>query len=117
MDAVDFPVFRPEGEMSFAQAEQAVAHAIARVREAGGRELMVIATAVTGFAPPDLAARHRMVRTWAAAAGGRVHLAVKAPPHLIDEHKFGVVAGRNFGLQGNVFSDEAEAAEWLRLHR
>lgn len=115
--ADDIPQFRPTGEMTFAQAQQAVLDEIARVREAGGRELMVVTTGVTGFAPPDLAARHRMVRAWADAAQGRVHLVMVVPPDFIDEHRFGVVAGRNFGLQGNVFSDEGDAVEWLRLHR
>lgn len=113
----DVATFRPQGVMSFPQAEQLVAEEIARVRDAGGRELMVVTTGVSGFAPPDLATRHRMVRGWAEAAAGRVNLVLVVPPEFIDEGKFGVVAGRNFGLFGEVFTDEADAAEWLRLHR
>ena len=113
----DIEIFRPLGETSFAQAEIAVAQAIARTREQGGRELMVVITGLSGFEAPDLAARHRMVRQWAEAAQGRVTIALVAPPHFIDEQKFGVVAARNFGLRGDVFTDEGEAAHWLRLHR
>jgi hypothetical protein len=113
----DIAIFRPLGETSFAQAEQTVADAIALTREQGGRELMIVTTGLTGFAAPDLAARHRMVRRWAEAAQGRVTIAIVVPPHFIDEQKFGVVAARNFGLRGDVFTDEGEAADWLRLHR
>jgi len=113
----DIPVFRPRGEMGLAQAASAVADALARVRDRGGRELMVVATALAGLPVPDVSARHRMMRLWAEAGGGRVRLVVVAAPHLIDAEKFGVVAARNFGLHGEVFTDEGEAADWLRLHR
>jgi hypothetical protein len=115
--ASDIETFRPEDALTFAQAEQAVVEALARTCERGGRELMVVATHLTGLPSPDLAVRHRMVRRWAEAAQGRIALALVVPPHLIDAEKFGVVAGRNFGLRGEVFTEEADAAEWLRLQR
>ena len=113
----DVETFRPEDAVTFAQAEQAVAEALARTCERGGRELMVVATHLAGLPAPDLAQRHRMVRRWAEAARGRVTLALVVPPHLIDAEKFGVVAGRNFGLRGDVFTEETDAAQWLRLQR
>ena len=110
------PVARVPVPSTVAQAVQFAAEAIDRAREAGHRELMVVAAALEG-APPSLSARHQIIRSWAEAAQGKVTLALVVPPAYIDPDKFGVVTARNFGLRGDVFSDEAEAAEWLRLHR
>ena len=69
------------------------------------------------FDAPSLVDRLRMVRQWAEAAGGRVRIAVVAPPEFIDPERFGVVAAGKFGLAGQVFEGEAEAIAWLHEER
>lgn len=69
------------------------------------------------FAPPSTVERLRMVREWAAAADGRLRIAMVARPEFIDPERFGVVAAGNFGLAGQVFEREAEAIAWLHDER
>ena len=54
-----------------------------------------------------------MVREWAAAAKGAVRLAMVVQAELIDPQNFGVLAARNAGLIGNVFTEEPQARAWL----
>jgi len=112
----DIAVYRVPADATVAQAALAATDAIGRAREAGCRELMIVAASLAGV-PPTVSARHQMMRAWADAAQGRLALAVVVPRAYIDPERFGVVSARNFGLRGDVFSDEGEAAEWLRLHR
>lgn len=44
---------------------------------------------------------------------GHVAIAMVVPPAFIDPERFGVVAAGNFGMHGNVFSNESEAQAWL----
>lgn len=108
------PVFRLNGTSTLTQARQRVREAIERARDSGARGLLIDARDAGGFLPPDLAARHEMVRDWAIAAGGKLLLALVVRPEFIDPERFGVVSARNFGLVGNVFESETEAAQWLR---
>ncbi len=54
-----------------------------------------------------------MVREWAAAAQGALRLAMVLQAELIDPQKFGMVAARNAGLVGDVFTEEPQARAWL----
>ena len=113
----EFAEFHASGVHTFPQAQRLLTEAIVQAREAGQPALLVDVRAIDGFAPPSLVERHRMVREWADAAQGRVRIAVVARAEFIDGEKFGVVAARNFGLQGDVFTCENDAREWLRLQR
>ncbi len=97
------------------QAAQAVTAAIAEACARGWRKLLIEITAGPGFAAPSLAMRAEMTRDWAAAAQGRVIVAMVCPIEFIDPHRFGVSMARNFGMVANVFVDEASARDWL-LH-
>lgn len=89
---------------------------IRRMVAEGQPHLLVDARAAS-FDAPSLVDRLRMVRQWAEAAGGRVRIAVVAPPEFIDPERFGVVAAGKFGLAGQVFEDQAEAIAWLHEER
>ena len=93
-------------------AIRTVAGALARAHLEGEACLLVVAPR-GAWPAPSTAQRMEMVRSWAAAAGGRVRLAVVADASLLDPERVGVVAARGFGLQGEVFQDEAEARRWL----
>ena len=89
---------------------------IRRMVEQGQPHLLLDAKDAS-FDAPSLVDRLRMVRQWAEAAGGRVRIAVVAPPEFIDPERFGVVAAGKFGLAGQVFEGEAEAIAWLHEER
>ena len=67
-----------------------------------------------GYAIPNLSDRFFFISKWAETAAGRVALAIVAPPEVILQDKFGVTIATNRGLLSDVFTDEAEALEWLR---
>ena len=80
-------------------------------------EVLINATDITGFDPPSVSTRHALVRELAFAADGAVRLAAVLRKDMIDPHKFGVVAARNFGFTMDVFACERDALEWLRSER
>lgn len=108
----NFAIVRLARAPGFNQAVQRVTSAIVSAREQGVTKLLLDITEL-GLDPPSIAARQSMAREWAAAAGA-VRGAMVAPREFIDPEKFGVIVGRNFGLQGNVFETEAEAMAWIR---
>ena len=108
----DLFVHRAVSGASFSRLVRAVADDLRHAREAGTTQMLVLAKQLA-FAPPTISERHEMARIWAAAAASRVTVAVVCPAEMIDEHKFGVLAARNFGLSCDVFSDEDEARAWL----
>ena len=109
----DVPVARLARTHRVMPAIALISDAIRRAVAQGHPHLLVDA-ADTAFEPPSLAVRLRMVREWAAAADGRLRLAVVVRPDCIDPDRFGVVAAGNFGLSGQVFDRETDAIAWLR---
>ena len=110
----DIAIWRPRATVSLERAIQLVKAAIETARERRLRSLLADLTGLDGFESPSIPARHQLAREWAVAAGGAVRVAFVATADMIDPQKFGVVAGRNFGADTNVFADEAEALAWLR---
>jgi len=109
----DILVVRIEGPHGFQQAVDRVSALLSEVSTAGVTRLLIDGSSVSGFEPPSVAARHEMMRVWASAAQGRVRVALVVQAQYIDEERFGVVAGRNFGLKSGVFDSVEEAREWL----
>ena len=109
----DIRVVRIEGSHGFQRAVERVSAIISEVASAGVTRLLIDGTGISGFEPPSIAARHEMARAWAAAAQGRVRVAFVVQRHYIDEERFAVVAGRNFGLKSGAFDSVEEAREWL----
>jgi hypothetical protein len=114
LDCVDgIALYRPSGNVSLARAVALVEVAIVEARKRGCRGLLVQITALSGFGPPSIAARHEMMRRWAAAADARLVVAMVIPPSFVDPERFGEISAANFGLVGKGFVDEAEALAWL----
>lgn len=107
------PVVRLDAVTGFERAVELVAGTI-RTAVAQGLPHLLLDASIAPFESPSLAGRHRMARTWAEAADGRLRLAVVVRPDCIDPEHFGVVAAGNFGLAAQVFDAEAEAIAWLR---
>ena len=106
-------VFRPTGEVSLQQAAQLITSAIAFARQQQIRKLLVVITGLTGFEPPNLAARYFFFREWARVAEGQVNVAFVAGPEMIDPEKIGILIGENAGLHSDAFTSEKEALAWL----
>jgi len=110
----DVAVVRLVGDHRFAAASKLVSSMLAEALRRRHDKLLVVATELTGFDPPGLAARHEMMREWAHAAQALVRCAMVVRPEFIDPEKFGVLAARNLGLMADVFETEADALAWLR---
>jgi hypothetical protein len=56
-----------------------------------------------------------MARSFAAAAEGRVQMALAVHGSMIDPEKFGILVARNAGMNADVFDNEPDALAWLLL--
>ena len=90
-----------------------VSNVLAAARAARHSRLLLDVRALRVPSPSPLD-RIAMTREWAAAAGGRVVVAMVCPPYLIDPQRLGVVAAAGFGLRSGVFQHPDEALAWLR---
>jgi len=105
--------YRPIAQVSFEQAVDMVAQAIANARDLGLADMLANTTGLTGFTPPSVFARYTMSTKWAQNAGNTLRVALIARPELIDPQKIGVLMYQNRGGNGDVFASEAEALAWL----
>lgn len=102
--------------MSFEAAAELITVAIAHARAHGIKELLVNATGLTGFGPPNLSERYFMVDNWARVARGAIRMAMVVRPEFIDPQKFGVTVALNRRLIADMFELEAPALAWLGSH-
>lgn len=109
-----FAMFRPSGTMPLAAAVTLIESAIAEARRLQCTGLLVRVTALSGFGPPSIPARHEMMRRWAIAADGRLRIALVMRAEFFDPERFGEISAANFGLVGKGFLTEAGAMAWLR---
>lgn len=110
----DIAIWRPHAALSLERATELVRKAIDHARKRGFRKLLADISRLHGFESASIPTRHQLARRWAKAAGGTVRVAFVAKAEVIDPEKFGVIAGRNFGAETNVFTNEADARAWLR---
>ena len=109
-------VHRPVPGRSFADSAD---DSLAAIEAACAQRLPFLLIDGRGLAlePPSLAERAVLSRRWAAAANGRLQMAVVLPAALIDPEHFGVVAAAKHGLSGQVFDDIDDAWEWIAAVR
>lgn len=109
-----YAVFRPTGDVSLQEAAQLITSAIAFAREQHITKLLVNIIDLTGFEPPNLAAKYFFFREWARVAQGQVWVAFAARSEMIDREKMGILVGENAGLHSDAFTSEKEALAWLQ---
>lgn len=109
-----YAVSRASGEVSLAEAIQAVTAAIVAAREQGVKKLLVDISGLSGFEPPSIASRYEFVNEWARAARGAVSVVLVAQKQMIHPQKLGVIFANSAGLVGEVFSSEDAAVTWLK---
>lgn len=106
---------RPAGETTLETAVQLVEAALIQTREQKLPKLLFNGQRLTGIRSPSLPDRYFISRQFAAAAQGRVQLALVLERQLIDPEKFGIQVARNSGMQADVFDNEPDALAWLLL--
>ena len=106
--------FRVVGTCRLPMAMGFVTSAIDQSLKGRHRGCLIDASLLDGYGSPSVATRHQMVRNWAERARGLVALALVLRSAVIDPEKIGMIAGRNHGLQCDVFDDVDEARAWLQ---
>jgi hypothetical protein len=106
--------FRVVGTCRLPLAVSFVTSALEQAIHGHHRGCLVDASHLDGFGSPSVATRHQVVRTWAERARGLVALALVLRSAVIDPERIGVIAGRNHGMQCDVFDNVDEARAWLR---
>ena len=109
----ELAVLRVAGQHTLQQTVDAVTAALLQAREQGATKLLVDITAVSGFDPPTLAARHEFVTHWAEAGRSHVRLAMVVRPEFLDPDRFCVIRAANLGMAYNLFDNEERARAWL----
>lgn len=104
---------RVRGATTFQEAVNLGTAVMNLARERGVRRLLMDLVHLQPDHIPSLAERYFMARDWAAAGAGAIKLAMVVRRELIDPQKFSVLAARNAGLVGDVFTEEQPAREWL----
>jgi hypothetical protein len=105
--------FRPRGRYTLVEAVDAISAAIVFCRDGGVSRLLVDASGFVGVPIPTLVDRFLMIEEWALEAQGTVAVALVVRPEYIHERRFGVKVAADFGLVGDVHSNEKQALEWL----
>jgi hypothetical protein len=105
-------VCRPAVETPFNVAVQMVADALTTAHQQHVPRMLADISALTSTAP-SFSECYDSVERWAAAAKGRVCLAVVIDPEQIEPRKFAGIIAWNRGFQADVFSSENEALKWL----
>ena len=108
--------YTPKGRVSLVDGVQLVTDAIAHCRTQGMQRLLVDVRQIHGFSIPTLPDRFWMMHDWAQASAGIVTVAMVALPQYIDPGKFGVKVAADLGLEGDIFTSDVLAMEWLMLH-
>ncbi len=108
-------VYRLVGEMPLEAGMRRVGEMIAIVAGLRITRMLMDITGSSGYDIPTLATRAALMRHWAAAAGGIVRPAFVCAPEFIDPERFGLILAAQLGMVANVFDDESDALEWLRL--
>jgi hypothetical protein len=105
--------YRPVAVVSFEQAIELVAQSMQYARVRGLADLLVNTHDLTGYPTPSTFARYSLAVKWAQSAGGALRVALVTRPEIVDPQKIGVLMAQNRGVNGDVFTNEADALAWL----
>jgi hypothetical protein len=109
-----YACFRPVVEVDMAGAIELIDAAIGFCRNSDITGLLIDVRQLTGFQPPTTTDRFWFIKKWADTAAGKVTVSMISRPELMDPEKIGVTMALNRGFNAEVFTDEADAIEWLR---
>ena len=86
--------------------------AIRWAREQGCSDMLVNVYGISGIESLTTFMRYEVAVAWAQAAGA-LRVALVVPDNLMDPQKFAMLMAHNRGVNGDVFTNEAEALQWL----
>ena len=104
--------YRPVVAASFHDALGLCMTAVRWAREQGCSDMLVNVYGITGIENLTTFMRYELAVTWAQAAGA-LRVALVVPDTLMDPQKFAMLMAHNRGVNGDVFTHEAEALKWL----
>ena len=109
----NYAVCRPVGELSLDEAVRLIDDSLRFCKENDIIRLLANVTEAGPFPSPSVTDRFWFITKWAESARGLVMLSIVAPEDIIHPEKIGKLFASNRGLQGDIFTNEAEAIEWL----
>ncbi len=109
----DYPIFRPSGRVSFAEAVALISRAVLRCRRQKIGKLLIDSTGLPEFRPPGISEQYLLIERIAADAQSLVTIAHVASPDWIRFGKFSLLVAKNRGLGVMNFRSEEEGMRWL----
>jgi hypothetical protein len=106
-------VYRPVATTTFERAVDLTGDAMRHARAQGCVDMLANLTGFTGFPSPSTVARYSMALKWAECAGSTLRVAMVVRTEVMDPQKIGVLMAQNRGVNGDIFTSEAEALRWL----
>jgi len=104
--------YRPVLTANFHDALALCMTAVSWAREQGCADMLVNVYGIIGLENITTFMRYELAVAWAQAAGP-LRVALVIPQELMDPQKFGMLMAHNRGVNGDVFTTEAEALQWL----
>jgi hypothetical protein len=104
--------YRPVLSANFHEALGLCMAAVAWARDTGCIDMLVNVHGVLGIENLTTFMRYEVAVAWAQAAGP-LRVALVVPDSLMDPQKFAMLMAHNRGVNGDVFTSEAEALQWL----
>lgn len=104
--------YRPVLSANFHEALQLCMAAVTWAREQKCSDMLVNVYGIVGIENITTFMRYEVAVAWAQAAGS-LRVALVVPDNLMDPQKFAMLMAHNRGVNGDVFTTEAEALHWL----
>jgi hypothetical protein len=104
--------YRPVLAASFHDALGLCMGAVRWAREAGCGDMLINVYGIRGLENITTFMRYEVAVSWAQAAGA-LRVALVVPDQIMDPQKFAMLMAHNRGVNGDVFTNEAEALQWL----
>ena len=104
--------YRPVLTANFQQALELCAVAVEWARDHRCTDMLVDVHGISGIESVTTFMRYELAVKWAQSAGA-LRVALVLPESLLDPRKFGMLMAHNRGVNGDVFTNEAEALRWL----
>ncbi len=105
--------FRPQGEVTLAEAIALLRGAAEYAQSFGLRELLLDGLALKGYEQPTILDRYQFISSLANIAAGVMRVAIVLPEQVLDPQRFGTLVATNRGLDANVFTNDEAAVAWL----
>ena len=110
-----YAVFCPVGELSFNEMADLMSRAVVLCRKQKIKKLLIDSTGlpVTGLHSQGISERYNLAERIADDSASLVKIAYVAKPEWVRSGKFGILVGKNRGLDAENFPSMPAALEWL----